>query len=538
MPEPTSRNEKLAFLAILAAVLALRAWGLDGLSFTRDELYDLSLARCNVSEIIHRADGFPPLYALTLHGWLAVFGSDAAARWLSVVCGLGAIPLVRRLARQVGGAATGLWAAAILAVAPIHVYFSQETRAYGLYFFWAAASLWALVRARRSNRGGDWAMFAVACLGGLYTHYYFAILVVTLAVLLLARRWGDKRKAESGKRNDRGQSSAFRIQLSAFSRPLAAFLAVVLGSLPLLDLIGPDLALQVGYPGQTGFGAAQWGYTYFSFLSGFTLGPSMRDLHTLSAGNAVRQSLPWLAVLGLVAVPLAYCGLVRLRESRQLADWLVLLIAPVMVVGALGVVAHVGYKVSYVVWATIPLILILAAGCSKRNHRIFSAFRFPLSALLFAVFCVALYNRHYVDRYRNEDAAGVAAYLRSQPNTHKPVFAMSFYIADPVRYYLGEGWDVKPLPNAQAGGDEPGIAVRPIDCGVPAGAGYWLVYSRPFHGDPKGTFLALLVERDHLRLMATFAGIALPRRAEAIARWRITWLAGWVGVREPPYDPT
>ena len=130
---------------------------------------------------------------------------------------------------------------------------------------------------------------------------------------------------------------------------------MTLGSLPLLALIGPDLALQAGYPGQTGFGVAQWGYTYFSFLSGFTLGPSMRDLHTLSAVDAARQSLPWLAVLGLVAGPLAYRGLSRLRgegergqapfagtarrvlrtngacplsPDRQLADWLVLLIAP------------------------------------------------------------------------------------------------------------------------------------------------------------------------------------------------------------------
>ena len=100
-----------------------------------------------------------------------------AARWLSVLAGLGSIFFVWRLARRVGGTATGLWAAAILAAAPIHIFFSQEARAYGLYFFWAAAALWAFFRAGESNRGGDWAMFAVACLGGLYTHYYFAVLV-------------------------------------------------------------------------------------------------------------------------------------------------------------------------------------------------------------------------------------------------------------------------------------------------------------------------------------------------------------------------
>ena len=97
------------------------------------------------------------------------------------------------------------------------------------------------------------------------------------------------------------------------------------------------------------------------------------------------------------------------------------------------------------------------------------------------------------------------------PRRNQPVFAISFYLADPVAYYLGEGWDVQPLPDVHAGGDDPSEALGPIDTGVSTGTGYWLVYSRPFHGDPKGTLKDLLTERDDLRLEATFAGIELYR---------------------------
>ena len=503
----TSRTEKLAFAAILLAALALRAWNLAGQSFTMDELYDLRLARCDASEIIFRADGFPPLYALVLRGWLAAFSADVAARWLSVLFGLCSVFFVWRLGRRIGGAASGLWAAAILAVAPIHVYYSQEARAYGLYLLWAAAALWAFFRARQSDRPGDWAVFAVTCLGGLYTHYHFAVLVLILGVLLL-REKAESRAPTTGwsRKADAKPQAASCFPLSAYRFPLLAFAAVAVGGLPLVGLIGPDLAHQTGYPHQTSFGAAQLGYTYFSCLSGFTLGPSIRDLQTLPAPDAVWESLPWLIATGLAAAPLACWGLLRLRDNRRLAEWLVLLVVPVIVVGVLGNLAHVGYKVRYVVWVTIPLVLLLGAGCvscrlsvvscqSPVDTRACKALR-PLTtsnwqlttvkAILAIVFSAAIYSRHYVDRYRNEDAAGVASYLRGRSEAKEPVFVISFYMADPVAYYLGEDWDVRFLPDVQAGGDDPSESLAPIDRGVPAHGSYWLVYSRPFHGDPKG----------------------------------------------------
>jgi hypothetical protein len=552
MPEKASHKELLAFAAILLAAVALRAWNLPGQSFTMDELYDLRLARCDASEIICAADGFPPLYAMLLRGWLAVFPWDMAARWLSVVFGLCSIFFVWRLGRRIGGGATGLWSAAILAVMPIHVFYSQEARAYGLYFLWAAAALWAFFRARDAGphpsplplgegrvREGDWAVFAMTCLGGLYTHYHFAVLVLILGVLWVAGgASGTIRRmvvAGGGRREAEDAEGAFSVTPSPPHLPpatrfsLLAFAAVAVGALPLLALVGPDLALQVGYPGQTGFGAAQLGYTYFSCLSGFTLGPSIRDLQTLPAGEAIRESLPWLIAIGLGAAPLAYWGLVRLRENRRLAEWLVLLVAGVVVVGVLGNLAHVGYKVRYVVWVAIPLVVLLGAGCGScqlsvlscrssvvgracKARRLLPTANWQLTtakAILAAVFAAALYNRHHVDRYRNEDAAGVAAYLHGGPDGNKPVFVISFYMADPVAYYLGEGWDVQYLPDVEAGGDDPSESLAKIDRGVPAGAGYWLVYSRPFHGDPKGTLKGRLTQRDQLRLEASFAGMEL-----------------------------
>ena len=44
----------------------------------------------------------------------------------------------------------------------------------------------------------------------------------------------------------------------------------------------------------TQFHPAAAGYAVFSFLSGYAVGPSPRELHTISAGRAVAKLAPWL----------------------------------------------------------------------------------------------------------------------------------------------------------------------------------------------------------------------------------------------------
>ncbi len=89
----------------------------------------------------------PPLYCTLLRLWRDLFGGgDAAARAFSIVCSLLAIALLYETARRLHGRTVGFWAAALMAVAPMQVFLSEQVRGYNLLQAIFMAALLALVR--------------------------------------------------------------------------------------------------------------------------------------------------------------------------------------------------------------------------------------------------------------------------------------------------------------------------------------------------------------------------------------------------------
>ncbi len=145
--------EELAPWLVIVITLAggfLRGLLLADKGMWLDETFSVWLANQSVPELLHwlvKIDQHPPLYYLLLHYWLALTGDTPYyARLLSVLFGLGTIPLIYLIGRRLAGDLVGLAAAVILALSPFHIYFAQETRMYTLLAFNAAAALYALVR--------------------------------------------------------------------------------------------------------------------------------------------------------------------------------------------------------------------------------------------------------------------------------------------------------------------------------------------------------------------------------------------------------
>ena len=75
-----------------------------------------------------------PLYYLILWCWTQVAGESAfALRSLSAFAGTACIPLGAALAQRLGGTAAARVAAVLIALHPLHVYYSREARAYALW---------------------------------------------------------------------------------------------------------------------------------------------------------------------------------------------------------------------------------------------------------------------------------------------------------------------------------------------------------------------------------------------------------------------
>lgn len=115
-----------------------------------DETFSVWLADHSLLDMLHwivKIDQHPPLYYLLLHSWIALKGhTPYDVRLLSVLFGTATIPVIYLIGKRVSGLVVGLAAAVFLAFSPFHIYFAQETRMYTLLTFNAAVAIYALVR--------------------------------------------------------------------------------------------------------------------------------------------------------------------------------------------------------------------------------------------------------------------------------------------------------------------------------------------------------------------------------------------------------
>ncbi len=155
----------------------------------------------------------PPFFYLLFHVWLSLAGgSETAMRVFPVLPGTLTVPLVGVLAARIAGPRAGVVAAWVLAVAPLHVYYSRDARMYSLLglltVLMVAGVTWRRAPARRAvstdgqlpaslvhwplAAGPDgfstllgtapWLIAATAAAAALTTHYYATFVVIGVIV--------------------------------------------------------------------------------------------------------------------------------------------------------------------------------------------------------------------------------------------------------------------------------------------------------------------------------------------------------------------
>jgi 4-amino-4-deoxy-L-arabinose transferase-like glycosyltransferase len=178
---------------ISIVAVGLRLIGLGRESLWLDEAGRLAIAALPLTEIAHGVavvELSPPLYHYLLHLWIGIWGQgDVAVRSLSAWLALPAVPLVWALGRSMGSRMAGLGAALLCAVSPFAVHYGQEAAMYGLLLPLSAATLLAgtrVVTAPRSARPRWLAGYVVFAVLAMYTHYYAAFLIASVAVVGIA----------------------------------------------------------------------------------------------------------------------------------------------------------------------------------------------------------------------------------------------------------------------------------------------------------------------------------------------------------------
>ena len=174
---------------IVVGALLLRLYRIGEQELWLDETFSFYMATWphEVGRLLTRTNS-PPLYYLLLRGWVAVAGaSEAALRLPSALAGTLFVAAVIWAGREIFDTRIGLWSGGVAAVAPMHIYYSQEARAYALLTLLLILTHGLLWRALQRNTWSRWTLVAVATLLALYTHYY-AILGLLPGALLVWMR--------------------------------------------------------------------------------------------------------------------------------------------------------------------------------------------------------------------------------------------------------------------------------------------------------------------------------------------------------------
>ncbi len=489
--ERTSTRLTAAWMITLVAGIMVRLWNLGRQSFSMDEVWELQIANAPWSDIHLIDDGFPPLFHYVLKVLLSM-GNDMAGRWLAAAAGVATLYIVYRIGNSVDrspGAGLGLIAAAVLAWFPLHIHLAREGRVYALAIMGVAIAILGMWKISESEGAvlRPWLIYGAGVVLGMWLHYGLAV-VALLGAGLTFFLSEDKK-------------SWFMTH-------------AVMGALalPLLIPLGGDLVPHTTIVTARDAGFAEIGFLGKTLLFGFGLGPSARELHTMSAGDAIARLAPWIAVLVPAVGYLVWAGWEYLEE-RARRIFLTLIFGGLILTTALISLSGIGFQVRYFAWLVVPLSLWLPAGLVRGG----------IAPLVAGLLCgvaalVSIGAREFSPEHQTEDARAVAAFVaESEP---LPGFALSWYMANPINYYLTPetflpiedprqasdvlgprakpGLAAIPLSNNVSGSQPDEILIGLIADATDPGDRYYLFYSRPFHGDDDGSFLANLTRIDQL----------------------------------------
>ncbi len=182
------RAPLLPIVVLTTMGAALRFATLDRQSYWLDELVTVSLLRRDFGDMlgqISETEATPYLYYVLAWGWASLFGlGEVGLRSLSVLVGAAMVPISYGAGSVLVSRRVGLIAAALVAVNPFLVWYSQEARSYSLLALLAAGTVLLFGSALRGNRRALAGWAAVSALA-IATHYFAVFLVAVEAVWLV-----------------------------------------------------------------------------------------------------------------------------------------------------------------------------------------------------------------------------------------------------------------------------------------------------------------------------------------------------------------
>jgi uncharacterized membrane protein len=456
-----------------------------------------------------RIDQHPPLYYISLRGWIGLFGDGpAAVRLFSALGSVATLPLFYKLTYSITkDSCTAFLALVILVLSPFHIQYGQEARMYALltllvtatiYLAWLLWQQPGVTATPRSGRRNGWRRFAVSggvavCqAGAMLTHNVTAVFLPLLLNGAVFGLW-------------RGRK----------------------GQLPLRFWIGSQLAaFTIWLPWAYPFIVQAQGVSRRFWLQPPTLADLIGALRTFNFAF-LPASVPleglWLVLLG----GLALVGVFSVRPTARwlLLTWLLLPVAGLLLVSLRRPLFHLPSLLPI----SLSYYLLLASGMRAtsawqrpgraRSLPSLPIFVPPLWALWISIFVVlnglSLYT--YYSYLHKEAWNEAAVYVAQRVQPGNLLLFNASWVQLPFDYYFreldpGVVRHGLPVDLFDSGELEPPMTAADLPRLRRLSAGrehIWLIYSHHWFTDPQGLIPATLARERNLIEEKVFAGIRI-----------------------------
>ena len=552
MKEDIEFEEVAPWLVVLIALMGggLRVTLLDSKGMWLDETFSVWLANHSAVDMLHwivRIDQHPPLYYFLLHYWIALNGDTPYyVRLLSVLFGAGTIPIIYLIGKRMSGAMMGFAAAVILALSPFHIYFAQETRMYTLLTFNAAVAIYALVRLLTDSR-------SVRPIGSQFREYLAASRTSGPVEPDIAKDFSyrDHTRNQTGWRAWIARHRWSPIRTVETDLAWVAFIvfsaatmlthntAVLFPLATNIFVLGLLLFQRIKKSGaQPAFRAPSFGNWAKAQIGIFLLW-SPWIFFFIKQASAVYQRFwiprpTWDAVVQVLRsflnasapIPAGQATVIWILYGLVLCLGLVHYrkkISQFLFLGALFAIPFLGELIvstrrpifydRTLIWTTIPLFLVLAAGVAQFR------FRLLIIVVLGSLGAINLFSAgDYYRFYQKEDWSTAAGYVANFAEKDDLVLFNSNFVEIPFNYYFKayeEQYSIPvvkqgvPLDLFDSGILEPKMTTDDLPGLISSLSGYnrvWLVYSHDFYTDPMGLVPQTLASQMNLTRKRDFYG--------------------------------
>jgi len=420
------RFSTVSLLLLFLCGLALRWYHLGADSFWIDEFATLKTATLSLSGIVAENVGNksfePPLYFWAIHGLVRMLGpSELVLRFPSAIAGTLTIPVMWLLTRELTGSRrVALLSAAFVTLNPLHLWYSQEARPYALLGLFASLAIYYLARALREGTRGAWLGFTGSTLLAVFIHL--------TGLLLLAAAW-----AWAAARVRRPRTV---VALVGSSAVVAACVAPLLWAIAHASVDRPGTGSPPRPPS-----ALDIPYTLFTYVGGYSFGPSLREIQNKGAAAVVTHPVESGAVLAALALVLL---LVIQQRPRIPVGFAALFAVYIGLAYLASVVTGKAYSIRYTFPALIAFLGILAVILRRPRGSLARA----TIALVVAVFLVADAQHFFLNDYRKDDSRAVVRWLADRLPRGALVEVAPGYVSGVLDYYARrQDADVRFIPS-------------------------------------------------------------------------------------------